>query len=233
VCTPVVTTETARVEVLTRVQNGGDTPRDCVLATTIVDAAGAVELFLNDRSFGEQVLSFPRYGMDPSKGWGEQDWMSFVRPTTADLHARWTVPYAPGVLRAVGRRDGEIACRHEIATAGPAAQLDLTADRQAIAAGGRDVVHLVVQVRDAQGIPVPTADDLISFELRGPGRIIGVDNGNPVNHEPFRASQRRAFNGLCLAIVQSTNAPGTVEVTARAAGLEPASVSVRVDGLAT
>ncbi|MBN1935587.1 MAG: DUF4982 domain-containing protein [Anaerolineae bacterium] len=180
----------------------------------------SVELFLNERSFGEQVLSFPRYGMDPSKGWGEQDRAAFVNPITADLHARWTVPYAPGVLKAVGKRHGEVVCVCERVTAGPAAQIKLTADREAIAADGRDVVHLTVQILDAQGNPAPAADELISFDVQGPGRIIGVDNGDPISHEPFQSNQRRAFNGLCLAIVQSTTEAGQIEVTASAPGLE-------------
>jgi beta-galactosidase len=186
----------------------------------------SVELLLNDKSFGEQVLSFPRYGMDPSKGWGEQDWMSFVRPTTADLHLRWTVPYEPGVLKAIGKRNGEVICEQEVVTAGPAAQVKLVADREAIAADGHDVVHLTVQVLDAQGHPVPTAGDLITFDVQGPGRIIGVDNGDPVSHEPFQADQRRAFNGLCLAIVQSTTTPGTLQITASAPGLVAGSAIV-------
>ena len=185
-----------------------------------------VELFLNGRSFGEQILSFPRRGMDPSKGWGEQDRASFVRPTTADLHLRWMVPYEPGVLKAVGKRDGEVVCAQEIVTAGAAAQVRLTSDREAITADGRDVVHLTVQVLDVQGHPVPTADDRIAFDVQGPGRIIGVDNGNPISHEPFRSNRRRAFNGLCLAIVQSTAAPGLLLVTASAAGLATGSVTV-------
>ena len=187
----------------------------------------SVELFLNGRSFGEQVLSFPRYGMDPSKGWGEQDWLSFVRPSTADLHARWTVPYEPGVLKAAGKRGGVVVCEHEIITAGPAAHIKLTADRDEIAADGRDVVHLTVQVLDAQGHPVPAADVLITFDVRGPGHIIGVDNGNPVSHEPFRSNQRRVFNGLCLAIVQSTVEAGQITVTASAPGLEAGHVIVQ------
>ena len=188
----------------------------------------SVELFLNDVSFGEQVLSFPRYGMDPSKGWGEQDWSSFARPTTADLHLRWTVPYAPGALKAVGKRDGEIVCVQEIVTAGPAVRVKLTADRDAIAADGRDVVHLTVEILDARGTPVPAADDLVTFDVQGQGRIIGVDNGNPVSHEPFQASQRRVFNGLCLAIVQSTTAAGPLTVTASADGLAAGHVRVTV-----
>lgn len=187
----------------------------------------SVELFLNGRSFGEQALSFPRYGLDPSKSWGEQDWSLMSRPITADLHARWTVPYAPGVLKAVGKRGGEVVCVCEQVTAGPAAQIKLTADREAIAADGRDVVHLTVQILDAQSNPVPAADDLIAFDVQGPGQIIGVDNGDPLSHEPFQSNQRRAFNGLCLVIVQSTTKVGPISVTASAAGLSAAMVIVQ------
>ncbi len=194
-----------------------------VIAYTNCDS---VELFLNGRSFGEQVLAFPRYGLDPSKGWGEQNWAAISRPTTADLHARWTVPYEPGVLRAVGKRRGEVMCVCERITAGPAAQVRLTADRKAIAADGRDVVHLTVQIFDAQGNLAPTADHMITLYVRGPGRIIGMDNGNPVSHEPFQAEQRQAFNGLCLAIVQSTGAAGEIAVTANAPGLQADSVTL-------
>lgn len=188
----------------------------------------SVELFLNDVSFGAQVLSFPRYGLDPSKDWGEQDWASFIRPTTADLHLRWTLPYAPGVLKAVGKRHGEVVCVQEIVTAGPAAQIALTVDRESIAADGRDVAHITAVILDGQGNFVPMAGNRVTFDVQGPARIIGVDNGNPVCHEPFQSSQRRAFNGLCLAIVQSTLTPGVVTVTATAQGLAEAHVIFEV-----
>ncbi|MFN2108760.1 MAG: DUF4982 domain-containing protein, partial [Anaerolineae bacterium] len=188
----------------------------------------SVELFLNDVSFGEQVLRFPRYGLDPSKGWGEQDWSSFVRPTTADLHMHWTVPYAPGVLKAVGKRAGEAVCVQEIVTAGPAAQIELLVDRETIVADGRDVAHLTVQIHDAQGNFVPNAGNRVTFDVQGPARLIGVDNGNPVCHESFQSSKRRVFNGLCLAIVQSTTTPGIVTVTATAQGLVEAHVTFEV-----
>jgi beta-galactosidase len=165
--------------------------------------------------------------MDPSKGWGEQDFASFARPATADLHLRWTVPYEPGVLKAVGMRDGKVACTQEIATAGAPARIDLTADRTIIAADGRDVAHLTVRVRDAEDHLVPDADDQIAFDVQGPARIIGVDNGDPASHEPFRSNQRRVFHGLCLAIVQSTTEPGQIEVTATAPGLTAGHITIQ------
>ncbi len=53
---------------------------------------------------------------------------------------------------------------------------------------------------------------------------IGVGNGDPSSHEPDKAAQRKAFNGLGLALVQSTRTRGRVRLTARSPGLRPATV---------
>jgi beta-galactosidase len=189
----------------------------------------SVELFVNGQSYGAQSYVFPRTGMDRDLGWGEQirQVMGRARPTTSDLHLSWTVPYQPGTLKAVGKVNGEVVCVQEVSTAGPAAAIELAADRAQIAADGRDVVHLTARVLDAEGRLVPDANDEITFEVSGQGRLIGADNGNPLSHEPFQSPQRRAFHGLCLAIVQSTGRPGPIEVTARASGLAAAAAQVR------
>jgi beta-galactosidase len=43
---------------------------------------------------------------------------------------------------------------------------------------------VTVAIADAQGRVVPVAADAIAFELTGPGRILGVGNGDPSCHEP-------------------------------------------------
>jgi beta-galactosidase len=74
---------------------------------------------------------------------------------------------------------------------------------------------------------VPTASDKVTFAIGGPGAVIGVGNGDPSCHEPDRASERSAFNGLCMAIVQSKRGEaGAIAVTVTAAGLETATVTV-------
>ena len=73
---------------------------------------------------------------------------------------------------------------------------------------------------------MPSADNDIAFQIEGPGRLIGVDNGNPASHEPFQAPHRKAFNGLCLAIVQATTVPGEMRVTASSAALCAGSVTI-------
>ena len=40
--------------------------------------------------------------------------------------------------------------------------------------------------------------------MSGPGRIIGVGNGNPACHDPNHANWRNAYHGLARAIVQVT-----------------------------
>jgi beta-galactosidase len=183
----------------------------------------AIELFLNGKSFGQKRLEFPRPGNSGS-------WLRYERPlvngTTADLHLSWDVPYTPGVLKAVGRKGGKEVCTAEVRTASEPAAIRLSADKNTIAADGIDVAHITVEVVDSAGVVVPTADNLVRFTIKGQGRLIGVDNGNPVDHDSFKASQRKAFNGLCLAIVQSERKPGKISFEAQSDGLKEASVEI-------
>jgi beta-galactosidase len=183
----------------------------------------SVELFVNGKSFGVQSYWFPRVGYWPRQEGGGR---SAVPRTTSDLHLTWTVPYEPGSLRAVGTRDGKVVLEVEVPTVGEPAAIALSVDREAIAAGRRDVAHVTSKIVDAQGRVVPVADNEVAFEIQGEGKIIGLDNGNLASHEDFKGSRRKAFNGLCLAIVQSTAKPGRIDLTATSPGLASGSVSI-------
>jgi beta-galactosidase len=135
-------------------------------------------------------------------------------------HVEWQVPYAPGVIEAIGRRDGRIVLRERRETTGPGQRLRLAADRTTIAGDGRDVAMLTVDVLDACGRPVPTANDALRFRVSGAGRLIGVGNGNPNSLESDVAPQRQLFNGLAQLIVQSTGRPGAITIDAFAASGE-------------
>jgi beta-galactosidase len=74
---------------------------------------------------------------------------------------------------------------------------------------------------------VPTADNKVTFAISGPGSVIGVGNGDPSCHEPDKASERSAFNGLCMAIVQSKRGDaGQVAITVTSPGLDAATVTL-------
>jgi beta-galactosidase len=153
-----------------------------------------------------------------------------VLRTTADLHLAWDVPYEPGTLKAVGTKDGKLVATVEVSTAGDPAMIGLSVDRDAIAADRRDVAHITVQIQDATGRMAPTAANEVAFELEGEGKIIGLDNGDPQSHESYQSNRRKAFNGLCLAIVQSTGKPGQIRVTVSSPGLRASSITVTTKG---
>jgi beta-galactosidase len=185
----------------------------------------AVELFLNGKSFGEKRLEFPRQGT--SGGWNRYA-RPQIHPTTADLHLAWDVPYQPGTLNAVGKKNGEIVFEKEMKTAGAPAAIRLSVDCDTITADPGDVAHVTVEIVDSDGVVVPTADNLVRFSVEGDGRLLGVDNGNPWDHDSLQLPQRRAFNGLCLAIVQALKQPGDIRFAARADGLEEAVMDIQV-----
>jgi hypothetical protein len=80
---------------------------------------------------------------------------------------RWDVPHEPGVLRAVGKRNGTVVVTTEVRTAGSPARLRLSVDRDTIRAGERDVAHVRVEVADrngvrAQGLAPATLDIVVA-----------------------------------------------------------------------
>jgi beta-galactosidase len=187
-----------------------------------------VELFLNGKSVGVKGYAFPRLGMEGQ--YGNYPARGRVLRTTADLHLAWDVPYEPGTLKAVGVKDGKVVATVEVSTAGEPAAIGLSVDRDVIAADRRDVAHVTVQIQDANGRMAPTAGNEVTFALEGEGKIIGLDNGDTLSHEDYQSNRRKAFNGLCLAIVQSTGKPGQIRVTASSPGLKSASVTVATKG---
>jgi beta-galactosidase len=195
-----------------------------IIPVTCYTNCDTVELFLNGRSFGVKGFAFPRSGMEGR--YGNYPDRAKVPRTTGDLHLSWDVCYEPGTLKAVGVKEGKVVATVEVSTTGEPTAIGLSADRQVIMADGRSVVHLAVQILDGQGRVVPNADNEVSFELEGTGKLIGVDNGDPKSHEDYRSNRRRAFNGLCLAIVQPTGKPGQIRLRATSPSLKAASVIV-------
>ncbi|MGC4052333.1 MAG: DUF4982 domain-containing protein [Paludibaculum sp.] len=143
-----------------------------------------------------------------------------------DQHLAWNVKYAPGTIEARGFKDGKQVMVATRATTGPAAKLVVKADRRLVSANGEDVAVCVVEVQDAAGRILPVTENPVSFHVKGPGAVSGTGNGDPTNHEPDPGSTRKAFAGLCMAIVQSSKSPGEILVEATSPGLASASVVI-------
>ena len=130
-------------------------------------------------------------------------------------------------LKAVAKNDGKIVAKDELRTAGPAKKIILTTDATKLAPTWDDVARVHVTVVDEHGIPVPRADNLVSFKISGPGVIAAVDSADTVSHEPFQAAERRAFQGGCVAFVKATAASGKITLTATADGLDGGKVTIK------
>ncbi|MDQ2841304.1 MAG: DUF4982 domain-containing protein, partial [Acidobacteriota bacterium] len=166
----------------------------------------SVELFLNGKSLGS-------------------------KPVVRNSHVTWSVKYEPGAIEARGSKDGRVALTERRETTGAPAKLVLRPNRSSLVADRMDTSAVSVEVQDAQGRLMPTASMKVHFKLTGPGKIIGLGNGDPACHEADKpdapdAAMRSAFNGLCLVLVQTTERAGTIHLEASADGVASAAVEI-------
>jgi len=143
----------------------------------------------------------------------------------------WDVPYSPGRLEALAKRNDAIVARYVVETAGEPVALRLTPDRQVLAGDGTDASPVTVEAVDKEGRPVPTANLTVGFEISGPGAIIGLGNGDPTSHEPEKGNRRSLFNGLAQVILQSQRGSGNLVLRAEAEGLKPAETTINVKAM--
>jgi beta-galactosidase len=155
------------------------------------------------------------------------------KPVVRNSHVTWSVQYEPGTIEARGSKNGQVVLveRHE--TTGAPAKLVLRPNRSKLAANRMDTSAVTIEIQDAQGRMIPMASHKLSFKLTGPGKIIGVGNGDPSCREADRpdapdTAMRSAFNGLCLALVQATDQEGVIHLEASTEGLPSTSVDIEI-----
>ena len=160
-------------------------------------------------------------------------------PTHEDLYLTWNVPYADGTItaKAFDEAGREIstekwAGRKSVKTAGSAARLTVSVNREKMEANGSDLAYLTVNVEDANGVIVPTAKNRVTFKVEGSGVLAGLDNGVQADHQSFRDGDRAAHAGQLVGIVRAAKNAGSVKVTVSAEGLEPATVEIPVEKVA-
>ncbi|HTE17975.1 MAG TPA: glycoside hydrolase family 2 TIM barrel-domain containing protein [Armatimonadota bacterium] len=153
-----------------------------------------------------------------------------IRPVSAatKLRAEFTVPYAPGELRAVALAQGRPIAELAFKTVGPPAQLRLKVDRQAIRRDRRDLAFVTVEVLDREGHVVPDAVVPVAFRIRGAGELAGAGSANPRDARSFQQPRARTFHGKCLAVLRPTGSAGAISLRAEAEGLAAAETTIRV-----
>ena len=185
--------------------------------------AASVELFLNGKSLGLKTFNKKQ----------TSDGRTYQEGANAnELYLEWKVAYQPGTLEAIARDEsGKEIARDKITTAGKPAAVRLIKEDHAIAADGKDLTYIYYEIVDSQGNVVPTANNLVRFQLHGQGQLVGVDNGEQASRERYKAQAdgswiRRAFNGKGVAIVKSTEQAGKFTLTAHSDLLKSGQVTV-------
>lgn len=175
---------------------------DTVDVWAYYNLADEVELFLNGRSMGKRTKS------------------------DSSLHVMWRVPYEPGILKAVSRKNQQTVLVQTIKTAGPAAKLQLVADKKKLATDGTDLGFITVKITDKDGNLVTESDRELLFSVKGAGILAGTDNGYQADTVSLKSPVRKSWKGLALAIVQAGKKKGNITVMVKTAGLKPAVISL-------
>jgi len=162
-----------------------------------------VELFLNNKSLGKKAYH------------GSQ--------------LVWQVPYQPGTLKAVASIGGKQQAIAAYRTAGTPFAIKVGTDKKALHAKSEEAAHIAVSIIDKNGVEVPTANNQVIFSVQGPGKLIGVDNGDPLDLSSYKHNKRLAFMGKCLGIVQPTATTGVINIKLSSPGLKPAMVQIKVN----
>jgi beta-galactosidase len=163
-----------------------------------------VRLYLNNKLIGEKATT------------NEQEYK-----------ATFTVPYSPGVLKAVAVENDKEIESTILQTSGDAAKIKLTADRKEIVANGQDLSYVTIEITDKDGIIQPCAANGLHFKIEGPGVIAGIDNADLKDYDQYVGNTRKAWHGRALVVIRSTHSAGDIKLTVTSPGLSEAALHIK------
>ncbi len=165
----------------------------------------SVRLYLNDRLVGE-------------------------KPTTRgqEFKAIFTLPYEPGTLRVVGMEEGKETETQALSTAGKPARIRLTTDRETLDNDGESLAFITAEVIDKEGRIVPVADNLLTFEVEGAGKLLATCSADLKDNIRSGEPTRKAWKGRAMAVVKGSRLPGEISITVKGKGLKTARIKMRV-----
>ncbi len=163
-----------------------------------------VRLYLNNKLIGEQATTI-----------GQQ------------FKATFEVPYAAGLIKAVGVEDNKETGSVILKTAGEAAKIKLRADRKEILANGQDLSYITIELTDKEGTIQPNATNRLHFKIEGAGVIAGVDNADLKDFEQYVGNIRKAWKGKALVVIKSKHEAGDIKLTVTSPNLPAETLSIK------
>ena len=179
----------------------------------------SAELFLNGISQGKRSKEIPS---SKSQGTRMEDVMGRYR-------LMWDVPYAAGELKVVAYdAEGKVADSAVVRTAGKPHHIVLCTDCEGLIPDGKDIAYVTASVVDKDGNLCPLANDMMTFSVTGAGSFRAAANGDPTCLLPFHEPRMNAFSGKLSILLQSGETSGNINLTVKAKGLRPATITVPV-----
>jgi beta-galactosidase len=161
------------------------------MEVSVYSSCEQVELFLNGKSLGKKITN-----------------------RTNKFTAMWNVPYQSGTLKAIGYTKGKKVNESVLETSGAVERIHVLADRTELVSGKQDLCFFTVELIDSKGVRNPKAENTITFQVEGPGEIVGLGNANPVSLESYQGNIRNAWQGKCLVIIKAGANSGKVTLKA-------------------
>ncbi|MDP9702312.1 beta-galactosidase [Paenibacillus intestini] len=176
-----------------------------IIDVRVCSNAPKIELQLNGETIGT-------YDIDHAHGTQLSGW--------------WKVPFEEGELKAIAYDEhGAVIATDVQRSFTDAKKVCLSTDRQELQANGKDLVFVEITVEDEAGHPVHNANNRVQVKVSGAGRLLGLDNGDSTDYDPYKGLSRRLFSGKLMAIIGSTNEAGTIQVEVSSEGLEGATAT--------
>lgn len=171
--------------------------------------ATSLELFLNDESYGKQLI-------DHKKG--------------KELKGHWKVPYKKGSLKVNAYdKSGKLVASETKNSFDDPASINLSTSTTSLECGKDELAFITITMNDAKGNPVENARNRVYVEVTGAGKLVGLDNGDSTDYEEYKCNSRKLFSGKLLAIVAPTD-NGEINVKVSSFGLPDASVTISTRG---
>lgn len=140
----------------------------------------------------------------------------------------WTVPYKPGILRAIAYTSGKELASYELKTSGAPTQIKARINKSSLLSNRQDLANIFVSICDKDGNEVYSAMDEITCEINGPVKLLGMEDSNPRNIEDYKDNKQKSYNGKLLIYVQALDKPGKAVVKLSAPGLKETSVEIDI-----
>lgn len=143
------------------------------------------------------------------------------------LVGRWKLPYREGILTALAYDEaGQVIATASRSSFGDASRIRLTPDKLTMQADGTDLIFVEIAMEDEAGRPVENANNRVQVEVSGAGRLLGLDNGDSTDYDPYKGLSRRLFSGKLMAVVGAALMPGSITVRVSSTGMESRSLEL-------